>query len=72
MPIFNRAQKSHWSAADYEVKVLGSAGSTSGDSAVYRLPKPGTKLYDQMLAATPAHLLKGYQLAIERAVPDRE
>jgi hypothetical protein len=72
MPIFNRAQKSHWSAADYEVKSSGLQGATSGDSAVYRLPKPGTKLYDQMLAATPLTYLKGYQLAIERAVPDRK
>ncbi len=69
MPMFNRRQKAHWSAADYEVKSSGLQGATSGDSAVYRTPKPGTALYGEMLAAAPATYLTGYRLAIERAVP---
>jgi hypothetical protein len=69
MPIFNRRQKAHWTAADFEVKSSGLQGATSGDSAVYRLPKPNTALYRQMLAATPATYLTGYRLAIERAIP---
>ena len=72
MPIFNRRQKAHWTAADFETKSSGVQGATSGDSAVYRLPKPGTALYRQMLAATPATYLTGYRLAIERAVPPAE
>jgi hypothetical protein len=68
MPIFNRKQKAPWTAADYEVKSSGLQGATSGDSAVYRLPKPGTELYRQMLAATPLTYLTGYRLAIERAI----
>jgi hypothetical protein len=69
MPIFNRKQKAHWGASDYEVKASGLQGATSGDSAVYRVPKPGTQLYKEMLAAAPATYLTGYRLAIERAVP---
>ena len=69
MPMFNRRQKAHWTAADFEAKSSGLQGATSGDSAVYRLPKPNTALYRQMLAATPATYLTGYRLAIERAIP---
>jgi hypothetical protein len=68
MPMFNRRQPAHWSPADYEVKASGVQGATSGDSAVYRLPKPGTALYNQMLAATPSTYLTGYRLAVERAI----
>ena len=69
MPMFNRRQAAHWSATDYEVKSSGVQGATSGDSAVYRVPRPGTALYNQMLAATPSTYLTGYRLAIERAIP---
>ena len=69
MPMFNRRQAAHWAASDYEVKSSGIQGATSGDSAVYRVPKAGTTLYNQMLAATPPTYLTGYKLAIERAVP---
>lgn len=72
MPIFNRKQKAHWTAADYETKSSGVQGATSGDSAVYRMPKSGTQLYREMLAATPATFITGYRLAIERAVPPAE
>jgi hypothetical protein len=72
MPIFNRRQKAHWTAADYEVKGSGLQGATSGDSAVYRMPKPGTQLYREMLAATPQTYLLGYRKAIERAIPAQE
>ena len=72
MPIFNRRQKAHWTAADYEVKSSGLQGATSGDSAVYRIPKPATQLYREMLAATPQTYLTGYRLAIEHAVPAAE
>ena len=72
MPIFSRKQKAHWARADYEVKASGLQGATGGDSAVYRVPKPGTQLYREMLAATPLTYLAGYRLAIERAVPPSE
>jgi hypothetical protein len=72
MPMFSRKQAAHWAASDYEVKSSGIQGATSGDSAVYRVPKAGTALYNQMLAATPATYLTGYKLAIERAVPPGE
>jgi hypothetical protein len=69
MPIFRRDQRAPWSPADYEVKRTGSREATSGDSSVYRIPRPESPLYRQMLAATPLTYLKGYRLGIEHAVP---
>ena len=69
MPMFSRKQKAHWGSADFEVKRSGLQGATSGDSAVYRVPRPGTQLYREMLAATPQTYIEGYRRAVERAVP---
>ena len=69
MPIFNRAQSAPWSPADFEVKRSVQKEATSGDSSVYRMPKPDSLLHKQMLATTPLTYLKGYRLAVERAVP---
>ena len=69
MPIFNREQAAPWTAADFEVKRSVQKEATSGDSSVYRMPKPDSLLYKQMLAATPITYLKGYRLAVENAVP---
>jgi hypothetical protein len=72
MPIFSRAQKTYWSAADYEVKSSGiTVTSSPNASSTYRFPKKGTTLERQMLAATPAVFLEGYRLALEKAIPDR-
>jgi len=74
MPIFNRDQKSYWSPDDYATqKSSTTTAATGGDSAVYRIPKPGTELYNQILAAaSPVTLLKGYQLAIEHVLPSKQ
>ena len=69
MPIFNREQAAPWTAADFEVKRSDRKEATSGDSSVYRMPKPDSLLYKQMLATTPHTYLKGYRLAVEHAVP---
>lgn len=69
MPIFNRAQTAPWTPADFDSKVTLQKEATSGDSSVYRMPKTGTVLYRQMLATTPITYLKGYQLALEKAIP---
>ncbi|MDQ6618919.1 MAG: hypothetical protein M3Z31_04370 [Pseudomonadota bacterium] len=69
MPIFNRDQKAHWTRADYDVQETKGKEATSGDSAVYRLPRKGSRLYAQMLAATPGTYLTGYRKAIEHIVP---
>lgn len=69
MPIFNRAQTAPWSPADFDVKRSAQKEATSGDSSVYRMPKPESLLYKQMLATTPLTYLKGYRLAVEHAVP---
>jgi hypothetical protein len=72
MPMFHRGQKTHWTSAEYEMRASGVKQATSGDSAVYRIPKPGTQLYREMLAATPITYLTGYRLAIEKALPPAE
>jgi hypothetical protein len=72
MPIFNRAQRVPWTLDDYEVKRTVQKEATSGDSSVYRMPKPDSVLFRQMLAATPITYLKGYQLALEQAIPAAE
>jgi hypothetical protein len=72
MPVFHRGQKAHWTRADYEVGSSGLKEATSGDSASYRIPKPGTALYRQMLALTPQTFLTGYRKAIEQVLPAAE
>ena len=72
MPIFNRAQSAPWTTADFDVKRSVQKEATSGDSSVYRMPKPDSLLYKQMLATTPITYLKGYRLAVEHAVPTNE
>ena len=69
MPIFDRRQPARWTPADYAVEADPGKAASSGDSALYRFPKPGSALHAQMLAATPMTYLMGYRLAIERAVP---
>jgi hypothetical protein len=72
MPMFNRAQTAHWPSSDYEVKRSGASGSTSASvSSIYRFPRKGTALEQQMLAATPRVFVEGYRLALEKAMPDR-
>jgi hypothetical protein len=63
MPIFSRAQTTHWPKSDYEIS------ASAGESL--RFPKKGTALEHQMLAATPRVFLEGYRLALERAIPSR-
>ncbi len=72
MPIFNREQSAPWSTADFEVKRTVQKEATSGDSSVYRMPKPDSLLYRQMLATTPITYLKGYRMALEQAIPAKQ
>ena len=73
MPIFTRAQKAPWTAADFEVRRAdGSAGASAAISGTYRYPKTGTLLERQMLAATPQVFIDGYELALKKAIPDRQ
>ena len=72
MPAFDRAQAAAWTSADFDTKRSAQREATSGDSSVYRIPKPDSPLYRQMLAATPLTYLKGYRLAVEHAIPAGE
>lgn len=71
MPIFNRDQKANWSPDDYTVQKITGA-DTAASSDVNRYAKPGTELYNQMLAATPVTMLIGYQKAINRVLSAAE
>jgi len=67
MPIFNRSQKANWSPEDYTSQLASGETSPTG-SEYYRFPKPGTELFDQMLAATPVTLLMGYQKGLNHVL----
>jgi hypothetical protein len=69
MPIFQRAQTGYWSEADYETHALPHERSRHTESAQWRTPVAGSKLHDQMLAATPDAMLEGYRLALASALP---
>jgi pimeloyl-ACP methyl ester carboxylesterase len=70
MPIFERSQTAHWTENDYVVKRAASAaGPASG--AISRVPRPGTVLEKQLLAATGGTFIEGYRLALVKAIPDR-
>jgi hypothetical protein len=71
MPIFNRDQKAPWSPDDFTSQPIVSVSSPTASESV-RVPKPGTELYKQMLMANPVTMLKGYQKAVEHAVPPAE
>lgn len=71
MPIFNRDQQTNWSPDDYTVEKM-QAGATASASNINRYPKPGTELYNQMLAAAPLTVLKGYTLALRTVLPAKE
>jgi hypothetical protein len=72
MPMFSRSQTTHWPETEYDVRQTGASGVTAASvSAVYRLPKKGTELEKQMLAATPRVFVEGYRLALEKAIADR-
>ncbi len=72
MPMLNRAQKTHWTDTDFEVKRAdASAGATASISGAFRFPKKGTQLERLMLALTPQVYIDGYALALKKAIPDR-
>jgi pimeloyl-ACP methyl ester carboxylesterase len=70
MPIFERSQTAHWTENDYTVKQAPSSGGPAS-GAISRVPKPGSLLDKQLLAATGGTFIEGYRLALEKAIPDR-
>lgn len=67
MPVFNQHQVSYWSPDDYTSHSSDGQASPTG-SDTYRLPVPGTALYDHMLAATPDVLVEGYRRGVDHAL----
>ena len=73
MPIFERTQAAHWTENDYVVRRVQTAGSGGSSAAqITRVPRPGTILEKQLLAATGATFIEGYRLALVKAIPERE
>src|SRR5712671_216139 len=72
MPIFERGQTSHWTENDYVVKQSGVSSVGTAASSVYRIPRDGSALEKQLLAATGNTFIEGYRLALEKAIPDRQ
>jgi pimeloyl-ACP methyl ester carboxylesterase len=70
MPIFERNQKAHWTEKDYTVRRAASSGGAAS-GAISRVPRPGTLLDKQLLAATGGTFIEGYRLALVKAIPDR-
>jgi hypothetical protein len=68
MPVFNRAQLSHWSADDYFTVDAEGVSSPTG-SQHCRVPRPGSELEGYMLALVPRTSIAGFALAINSLVP---
>ncbi|HTJ92634.1 MAG TPA: hypothetical protein VL424_05930, partial [Pararobbsia sp.] len=71
MPIFSQHQQAYWSKDDYVVQPAGKTSSSSGSEYV-RFPKPGTRLYDYMVACTPVAMVDGLEVGLRHALPDVE
>ncbi len=71
MPIFSQHQKAYWSKDDYVLEPAGKTSSSSGSEYV-RFPKPGTELYDDMVACTPVAMVDGLETGLRHALPDAE
>jgi hypothetical protein len=71
MPIFSQHQQAYWSKDDYVMQPAGKTSSSSGSEYV-RFPKPGTQLYDYMVACTPVAMVDGLEVGLRHALPDAE
>jgi len=71
MPIFSQHQQSYWSKDDYVLQPAGKTSSSSGSEYV-RFPKPGTPLYDYMVACTPVAMVDGLEAGLRNALPDAQ
>ena len=69
MPIFNRQQRAHWTAADYRVEHHPLPAPGPSDSRTCRVPVEGSPLHAQMLAAAPPTFVEGYRRGVEAAIP---
>ena len=68
MPVFNRAQKSHWSADDYVTVDADGISSPTG-SQHCRVPRQGSELEEYMLALVPSTSVTGFEYAIKSLLP---
>ncbi|MFK8252316.1 hypothetical protein [Ancylobacter terrae] len=71
MPIFSRHQKAYWSSDDWTSQAAGKTSSSSGSEFV-RFPKPGTALYDYMVAATPVVFVDGFEKGLRHVLSEEE
>ncbi|OZI26285.1 hypothetical protein CAL26_02820 [Bordetella genomosp. 9] len=71
MPIFSQHQKAYWSKDDYTIQPAGNTASKSGSEYV-RFPKPGTQLFNEMVAATPVAMVDGLEAGLRSTLSDQE
>jgi hypothetical protein len=71
MPIFSQYQKAYWSKDDYTMQPAGNTASSSGSEYV-RFPKPGTELYNEMVAATPVAMVDGLEVGLRKVMTNQE
>ncbi|OZI66782.1 hypothetical protein [Bordetella genomosp. 11] len=71
MPIFSQHQKAYWSKDDYTIQPAGNTASKSGSEYV-RFPKPGTQLFNEMVAATPVAMVDGLEAGLRSTLSDKE
>ena len=69
MPIFSQHQKAYWMADDYTLEAAGQQSSSTASEYV-RHPKPGTTLYNEMVAATPVAMVDGLEAGLRHALSD--
>lgn len=71
MPVFNRAQKQHWSDKDY-LTVAAEGVSSPTNSQSCRIPRAGSELEEYMIALTPETSMRGFDLAVRSLIPSSE
>lgn len=71
MPIFSQHQATYWSKDDFTAQPAGNTASSSGSEFV-RFPKPGTPLYNAMVAATPVAMVDGLEAGLRHSLSDAE
>ena len=67
VPIYNRHQKSDWAENQYFTEAAKEISSSTGSLAC-RVAKQGSELEEFMLAATPATVVKGFQIALHALI----
>jgi hypothetical protein len=69
VPLYSRAQTSHWGPDQYEIKAAEEISSSTGSLAC-RVARPGSELEASMMAATPLSVVTGFRQALGELLPE--